>query len=262
MRTKIATKRSKSGSNSVIRAASILVCLGQGINNITDIAEKCAVSKATVHRILKSLETAKLAISDPIHHRYYLGTLIHQIISNPSATNEFLISCAAAEMEHLFEVSKETVTLDVLIGYQHLLLHEIQSEHLLKVTEGGPGSKPFLSLGATPKVLLSQLNDQELQTVIAGIRDRSLIDISQTDQELLVAESRRIRQEGYAVTYGERIAGIIGISAPVKNYIVPVALGILGPDSRLVLNVPNLINEIKICAARISDKLNSTFRAK
>jgi DNA-binding IclR family transcriptional regulator len=208
------------------------------------------------------METANLAISDPIHHRYYLGTLAQQIVSNPSTTNEFLISCATEEMAHLFAVSRETVTLDILIGYQHLVVHEIQSEHFLKVTEGGPGTRPFFSAGALPKVLLSQLDDEELQTVIEAIRKRSLIDIPETDRELLIAESKRIRQDGYAVTYGERIAGVIGISAPVKNYMFPAALGILGPDNRLILNVPNLIKEIKECAGRVSDKLKDRFKEK
>lgn len=254
--------RGKNGVNSVVRASKILVCLSKGIDNITDIAEECGMSKATIHRLLKSLEIANLAIADPVRHKYYLGTLVQQIVSSPSRLNEFLVSCAATEMKHLFEISQETVTLDILMGYQHLILYEIQSEHLLKVTEGGPGSRPLLSLGATPKVLLSQLNDEELKTVIKCIRDRSLIEISQTDQELLMVESRRVRQDGYAVTYGERIAGIIGISAPVKNYIFPVSLGIIGPDNRLILNVPNLVKEIREGAARISDKLQNSFRDK
>jgi DNA-binding IclR family transcriptional regulator len=163
-------------------------------------------------------------------------------------------------MKRLSEVSKETITLATLIGYQHVSLYEIQSEQILKVTEGGPGTRPFLSVGATPKVFLSQLDDEKLQTIIQGIKSKSLIDISETDQELLLAESKRVRQEGYAVTYGERVAGVIGISAPVKNYIFPVALGILGPDSRLILNVPNLIKEIKESASRISDRLKETFQ--
>jgi len=253
-------KGTKNGFNTVERTATILRSLSRGTNTLTDIAVDCGISKTTVHRLLSSMEKAGMVIYDSILHRYYLGPLVSQLIYDPRISNEFLISCSVDELKHIFEISRETVILDILFGYQHILLHEIPSEHVLKVTEGKPGNKALLSVGATPKVLLSQLTDAELQNVVKGIKAHSLINTSETDQELLLAEVRRIRQEGYAVSYGERIAGIIGISAPVKNYMFPVAIGILGPDSRLVMNVPNLVTEIKESAARISKKLGDTYK--
>jgi DNA-binding IclR family transcriptional regulator len=253
-------KGTKNGFNTVERTASILKSLSRGTNTITDVSVDCGISKTTVHRLLNSMEKAGMVIYDSILHRYYLGPLVSQLIYDPRISNEFLITCSVDELKHIFEISRETVILDILFGYQHILLHEIPSEHVLKVTEGKPGNKALLTVGATPKVLLSQLTDAELQNVVKGIKAHSLISTSETDQELLMAEVRRIRHEGYAVSYGERIAGIIGISAPVKNYMFPVAIGILGPDSRLVMNVPNLVTEIKESAARISKKLGDTYK--
>jgi IclR family transcriptional regulator, KDG regulon repressor len=255
-------KGTKNGFSTVERTAGILKSLSKGINTVTEISIDCGASKTTVHRLLNSMEKAGLVICDSILHRYYLGPMVTKLVYDPRITHEFLISCCADELRHLFEISRETVILDILFGLQHILLYEIPCEHVLKVTEGKPGNKALLSVGATPKVLLSQLTDEELQNVVRGIRDRSLINTSETDQELLMTEIKRIRQEGYAVTYGERIPGVIGISAPVKNYMFPVAIGILGPDSRLVMNVPNLVNEIKESAARISKKLRDTFKFK
>jgi DNA-binding IclR family transcriptional regulator len=255
-------KGTKNGFNTVERTASILKSLSKGSNTITDITVDCGISKTTVHRLLNSMEKADLVIYDSIIHRYYLGPLVTQLIYDPRITHEFLISCSADELKHLFEISRETVLMDILFGFQHILLYEIPSEYVLKVTEGKPGNKVLLTVGATPKVLLSQLTDAELQNVVRGIKTHSLVHTSETDQELLFTEIKRIRQEGYAVSYGERIAGIIGISAPVKNYMFPVAIGVLGPDSRLVMNVPTLVNEIKESAARISQKLYDTFKGK
>jgi len=253
-------KKERNKFNSISRAAVILDCMSNGINSITDIAEKCGINKTTVHRLLKSLEAANMAINDAVHHRYYLGPLLNKLVSNPRITHEYLINCAMPEMERLSKASKETVTLSTLIGYQHVSLYEIPSEQMLRVIEGSPGTRSLLSVGAPAKVLLSQLSDEELQTEVQGIKSKSLIDISETDQELLMSEVKRIKQEGHAVSYGERVAGVIGISAPVKNYIFPVALGILGPDSRIVMNVPNLISEVKASASQISDILKGTIK--
>jgi DNA-binding IclR family transcriptional regulator len=252
-------KGTKNGFNTVSRTADILLSLSKGANTITDIAHDSNVSKTTVHRLLNSLEKTGLVICDPVFHRYYLGPTVTKLIIDPRTTHEYLVSCCVDEMKRIFEISRETVILDILFGYQHILLHEIPSEHVLKVTEGRPGTKALLSVGATPKVLLSQLKDEELQNIVKGIKDHSLIHTSDTNQELLIAEIKRIRQEGYAVTYGERVAGIIGISAPVKSYTFPVAIGILGPDSRLIMQVSNLVTEIKASAERCANRIRAAF---
>ncbi len=255
-------KDSIKGYNTVTRIISILKSLEEDINTVTGIAVNCGINKTTVHRLLNTMEAAGLVIYDSVLHRYYVGPTVNQLISHPRITHEFLISCSVNEMKRIFELSQETVILDILIGYHHVLLHEIPSEHILKVTEGKPGTKAILSVGATSKVLLSQFQETDLQNVIKDIEDRSLIHPSETDQDLLLNELRRIRKEGYAVTYGERVAGIIGISAPIKNYMFPVAIGILGPDSRLIMNVSKLVTEIVESANRISHKIEDALQAK
>jgi len=246
---------SKAGFNSVLRAIDTLVCLSQGINNVTEIAEHCKLSKATVHRLLKTLEIPNVTVYDSLHHRYYLGPLISQLIANPATTHELLITFAQDEMKHLFEISEETITLDVMVGIQHILLYEIPSKHSLKVTEDSTSTRPMLAVGATSKVLISQLEDEELDLVVKFIRERTLIEISNTDRDLLITELKRIRQQGYAFTHGERIAGTVGIAAPIKNYLLPTSLGILGPDYRLLPKVSNIIEEMKAGAERISNNL-------
>ncbi len=244
--------------NTIFRAANILICLSNGVNTLTDIASQCQLSKSSVHRLLKSLEEPQLVISDSVNHRYYLGPLIKQLASNPKTSNELLISTCLPEMEHLSEISGETISLVIMTGIRIIMIYEIPSRHSLKVTEFRESTHP-MSLGATQKVLLSLLNDAELKNMLAAIKKEKTVDLSSENQILLLTQLKRIRQQGYAVSYGERITGVVGISSPIKSYTSPVALSIVGPESRVVPQLTTLIDELKPAAERISERLADTI---
>jgi DNA-binding IclR family transcriptional regulator len=244
--------------NTIFRAANILICLSNGVNTITDIASQCQLSKSSVHHLLKCLEEPRLVVCDSINHRYHLGPLVTQLASNPKTSHELLINTCLPEMEQLSEMSEETVSLVIMMGIRIIMLVELPSKHSLKVTEvvnetGNP-------LPATQKVLLSQMKDDELKIALAAINDEKTVVVSSDEQLMLATQIKQIRQQGYAVSYGERIPGVLGISAPVKNYIHPVALSIVGPESRQVPKLSGLIEKMKLCTGQISARLADSIQ--
>ena len=70
-------------------------------------------------------------------------------------------------------------------------------------------------------------------------------------------ELAKVRKQGYAISYGERISGVVGISAPIKNYLCPAALSILGLEQRLSNELTNLVKEVKSCADSISVEIKA-----
>lgn len=249
--------------SSVVRAASLLVCLSNGINNITDLAKYCNLSKSTVHRLLKTLEEPRFVVYDSINHRYYLGPLVTQLASKSRATHQYLIISALEEMKRVADLAEETVSLTLLVGIQFIHLHEIRSKHFLKVDERVgdeiEGIAPLLPLGGIQKVLLSQLNDDELGQALKSIAISSTQGDT-VDFESLMVQLSKIRQDGYVITHGERIPGALVISASIKNYFCPVALSILGPEDRLILKVPRVLEELKTSADRLSANVVRLFR--
>jgi DNA-binding IclR family transcriptional regulator len=249
--------------SSVVRAANILVSLSNGVNNVTDLSKYCNLSKSTVHRLLKTLEEPRFVVYDSINHRYYLGPLVTQLASNAKATHQYLIMSALEEMKRLADIAEETVTLTLLVGIQFIHLYEITCKQGLKVDERvgdkEEGIAPLLPLGAIQKVLLSQLNDDELKLALKSIESgNSTGNGIQIDQ--LMIEIHQIRQQGYAVTHGERISGALSISAPVKNYFCPVALSILGPENRLILKEPQVLEDTRAGADRLSENIIKLFK--
>jgi IclR family transcriptional regulator, KDG regulon repressor len=248
------TKNNANAFKLVFRVANIIDCLLAGIDSITDISSICKVDKSTIHRLLKAMEQAKFIIKDPVKHGYYMGPLITKIISNPEVTHQHLISCAIKEINYLWNFTNETIGISVLTGVQSEKLYEIPSsyEHKISGLEKYVGT---LHAGARTKVLLSQLNEKELKIAMLNMNFEYLTENTVTKKEQLIEQLKQIKQQGYAVSIGERIPEGLSIAVPIKDYFVPAALSIIGPKSRLTPRVQDYIQELLNSSIRIHDKI-------
>lgn len=240
---------------SIAHAREILLCLAKGVNSLSDIARECGFSKSTVHRLLKSLEQFKCAVEDPFDRRYYLGPMMRKLMSDPVTPHHQLINCAEDEMRKLACLTEETVTLDVMPGIQYVPLYEIPSIHHLRVSSDFKKNRPmFFSsyAGGIVKALLSQLDNDKLEIVLANTNILPETERTVTDKEYLMAQLKEIRQKGYAVTRGERKAGVMCLSAPITTYYVPVALSVVGPETRISPNLKSMVTKLKESADRIA----------
>ena len=246
---------------SISRAADILFCLSNGINTVTDIARYCDLSKSTAHRLLKALKESYLATQDPNNQQYHLGPLIIRMSSNPQTTHYYLVTIALEEMKRLWDVVEDTVTLNIMIGIQYVRLHEIPSIHDLRVIDKYDPVGPIF-VGATARVLLSQLNDDELKAALKTLSIVRVTERSMTDKKLIMEQSKKIRKQGYAISYGERIAGSLCVSAPIKNYFWPAALSVVGPETRLKTELNTIKQELITSTYRITGNIRKFIRQR
>ena len=258
MNTRNIAVTEKKASGSIAHAAAVLTCLSNGIHTVTDISRQCELGKSTVHRVLKLLEHSMLVVQDIVTRRYYLGPLVTRLASNPVTTHEYLIMCAIEEMKRLRQLSEETVAMDIMIGTQCFPLYEVPSQHDLRVTQESRASGP-VNAGASGKVLLSLLNEKQLRTAIDNMEIAKATDRTITNRDLLLAQVRETRQQGYSISFGERIDGAICISVPIKNYGIPVVLSIVGPESRLRPKVKEAIPQMTVSAKRITDGITDIY---
>ncbi|OGO20459.1 MAG: hypothetical protein A2144_00780 [Chloroflexi bacterium RBG_16_50_9] len=240
---------------SIFRVAGILRSLSEGVNTVTEIANHHHLSKSTVSRLLQALEESNLAIQDPTSRKFYLGNLITQIFANPKTAHMDLVLQAIDEMKHLNELTGETVFLSVIVGIQYIRLNEITSKQELRVSVEGCDLTGPQFVGATAKVLLSQLNSQALKLAMKYYNSARTPHDSLNDAESFLAQLKQIKRQGYAISYGERILGSISISAPIKNYTFPAALSIVGPDIRLKTKKDDLTANLTKSAWFISNNI-------
>jgi len=245
-------------NTSLIRATNILLCLSNGINTNTEIAKYCKYSTSTVHRLLNVLKNLNWVVQDSINNKYYLGPVTDQVSSNQSGTHQYLLVNALHEMGSLSDFSGETINLSILVGLRSVLLHGIHSKQELKVTEIDSGYGMLFAVGATGKALLSQLNDEQIVEVLQKIDLTKVTGNRITDRNALIAQLKAIKRQGYAISYGERIAGAVCVSAAIRHYSHPVALSVLGPKNRLKPRLEEIKEELMASAGRISNSIMNT----
>jgi IclR family KDG regulon transcriptional repressor len=200
-------------------------------------------------------------MQDNISRRYYIGPLITEIASNPYVTHEHLVSCAFNEMRSLSDITCETVGLGVLVGLKNILLHEIPSSYDLQIIAKKKISSQ-IHAGSSGKVLLSQLRNKDLKIVMNNLTLEPVTELTVTDREQLMAQLKQIRRQGYSVTYGERISGGISVSVPIKNYILPASINILGPENRVKPRIAEFTGILLDAGASIEQKLSRIFNKK
>jgi DNA-binding IclR family transcriptional regulator len=243
--------------NSVVRAALILQTLSRGKSRIGKISESVKLSKATTHRLLLTLAKVGFVVQDPLTKGYHLGPGLLQLFSDPILSHNSLTSCAFEEMTYLNNLTRETVLLDLRSGLQKVCIEKIDSPENLKYTNEKGFAAPIY-VGGGGKVLLSELKDDELNYIL---KQTSFVPITSNtiiDPEKLRAEIKKVRRQGYATSFGERVPGSSCVSVPVKHYVAPVALSILGPASRFTpKRIMETIMELKQAADRIAKNLEN-----
>jgi IclR family KDG regulon transcriptional repressor len=80
-----------------------------------------------------------------------------------------------------------------------------------------------------------------------------------TDKKDLLKEIEKVRKQGYATSFRERLPEGASISVPIRGYITPVALSVLGPYNRFSNKVMmDVLKEMKRSAARIASRLSES----
>jgi len=249
-------------SNSITKAADVLKILSDGVDRISDISKRVQLSKSTTHRLLKSLKTSGLVMQDPLDRRYHLGPLILNLASRPIIAHQNLVVCAFEDMKYLRDLSGETTVLHIRIGIERICLEELQSFSSIRYTSGKGFIAPIYS-GSAGKVLLSELEDDELHLILENIRFIPIAPNTITDKRMLLKELKKVKEQGYATSFSERVLGSGAISVPIKNYSCPVALSILGPDNRFSLDkMMGILEKLRDSASSISIKLKGAAEGR
>jgi len=243
--------------NSILRGASILRALGEGVTRVEDIYKRVGLSRSSTHRLLKSLVSAGFAYQDPVNRSYHVGSLVLQLASEPLISHQALLTCVESEIIFLRDLIGETVLIIIANGNQRLVLAQIPSTQKLAYNWHVGATGP-ICIGSSGKVLLSQLSDSHIEQILRNIDFPSIASGTNSNADILRHEIKRVREEGFATSTGEDDPGSIGISIPLVGYTIPVALCILAPEFRIKpINVLSKMNE---SASRIEEKLRAVFQ--
>ncbi|MFW5924432.1 MAG: IclR family transcriptional regulator [archaeon] len=220
-----------SPNRSIVRAATIVEELvGNDGLGVTELANRLDMPVSTVHDYLRSLADSGYVTSHD--GNYSLTTKFLEVGHRQLRLSE-VYGAAASELDALARGTEEHVTLMVEEDLDGVLLAVVEGERAVDFI-AYPGAKVPLHATAPGKAILAHLPDDRLD---AFLETKGLPAITQntiTDAAELRRQLDAIRDRGYSVDVGERIAGMVLVAAPVldRDDRVRGAICVAGPRDR------------------------------
>lgn len=234
---------------SVQRILAIFESFTATRNSLTlqEIADRIELPKSTAFRIVRSLEEAGylVRLEDQKYCLSFRFTRLAGLVKSTLGIREI----AHPIMMELATKAKETVSIHMLMGRNRVCIDSlaVSTSPLRSVTQ--PGEQIPLQGGSAAKVLMAYMSKPALATVLPAAA--RLAKRTQADMQ---AEFEKIRNDGYAVSHGERNLGLSAISAPIWdiNEEVQYCLSVNGPTVRFQGRDKELSKLVKKAADEIS----------
>jgi DNA-binding IclR family transcriptional regulator len=225
---------SSSSIKTVDRLVSVLDCFSSEERtwSLTELSVHLELPKSTLHRFLLGLEAHGILRRDPEDKRWRLGYRLF-VWGSLAAESTGLRQIAHPIMRDLALATGETVILTVYHNREVICIDKVETNHPVRLKyDLGMRTRPHA--GASSKVLMAFLPDEEAQAIIRDSGLPKLCTNTITDPDELRAELIRIRERGYARSCEETDEGAWGVAAPIYDWEgdVVAALGIAGPTSR------------------------------
>jgi len=215
--------------------------------SLQEIADRIDLPKSTTFRIVQSLERAGYLVR--LEDNQYclsfrftrLAGLVRSTLTIREIARPFLLELA--------EQTKETVSIHTVNGGNRVCIDAVSTgtAPLRAVVQAGE-QIPLLA-GSASKVLMAYLPKTDLTPIVASVaRARKM---TKTD---VLEELAQVRDQGYAVSHGERLLGISAISAPIKDFNEEVhyCLSVGAPTVRMQMHEKEFIKLAVTAAVDIS----------
>ncbi|MFC1971317.1 IclR family transcriptional regulator [Chloroflexota bacterium] len=184
---------------------------------VKEVSQKLYLNKSTVRGLVSSLESVGMLQKAEGKRKYRLGRKVI-MFAQAFFSN---IDLRAVVLPHIEEVHKKTseeVAIYVIDGDRRILFEYIESTHPVRhVVDLGSHYGP-LHAGAQGKLLLAHMPDKKIDEIIKRMGLPRYTSNTITDRKRLQREIEKIRNDGFAVSRGERVDALCSVSAPVRDY--------------------------------------------
>ena len=239
------SKQSQRHVEAVLAALDILDCfLARPALGTKELIDRTGLTRNRVMRLSGTLLSREYLIYDEARGRYAPGPRLMALGKVYEREND-LISASRPFLKKLVRQTGESASLYVRNGHKRMVLAREEGTHPLRYASV-EGQAMELHIGAGGKTLLS-FGPREVR--------RHFLDPPQAGagRDGLAAELELIEEQGYAVSFGERVSDCSAITAPVfgfENKLL-AAIGVVGPTERIKQNVHTHYLQHVLDAARL-----------
>jgi IclR family transcriptional regulator, KDG regulon repressor len=229
---------------------------------VSEISKKLGYSLSKTYRLTRALLKRGFLRENPGTAEYALG-LSSLRIGLLAKQNLDLPAVARPFMKELALLAKETVLLTVINGTRGICLERVESEEPIRYSLFQPGADLPLHCGASSKVLLAYMNEEDWDRIIAKEGLKRYTDKTITEVEGLKSHLREIRRKGYAFSDEEADRDVRAVAAPIFDAAgeLVAGLSVAGPAYRIKKKrVGSLVKLVMECAGKISLSLGCRDR--
>jgi IclR family acetate operon transcriptional repressor len=239
------------------RVADVLLAVATSTRplGVSAIGRQVGLSKAVVHRILRSLVSRDLLAADGPRGTYELGPAGAAIGARALAQLD-LRRVAMPVLRELQAETEETTTLSILVGTQRTYLDQVVSRNEIRMMVE-LGTLLPLHAGSSGKAILA-FASSDVQRRVLGAQLARLTGSTITDASDLLRELDQVWRRGVALSRGERQPGATSVAAPIIGIDRRAigAISVCGPVARFDVAAAQLVaSQVVAAAARISENL-------
>ncbi|HBF36815.1 MAG TPA: hypothetical protein DDW50_05795 [Firmicutes bacterium] len=198
----------------ITKAFKILECIADNPDNntILTISRQTGIPKSTVHRILTILADAEV-VGSKSRSGYFLTPKLLSL-GFRGLGQKTMLDLAVPIMRNISELTKETISFHVISGTERICIYRVEGEYPISrnIKIGDRGS---LLSGSVGKVMAAYMSQPELTKIIDIYLNAGKITPDQIPK--LLEELGRVKESGYAVSLGERIAGTASLAVPILD---------------------------------------------
>ncbi len=245
------------GNQAVRRAIAVLKAFSDDAPEmgVTEVSRKVNLHKSTVYRLLSAFEGEGLIAKSPENGKYRLGPELI-VLGEQVLRHTDVHRVALPFLRDMADRTGETVDLEVLSGGNVVTIEEIAGKHVVAAA-GAIGMPWAAHATSTGKVLLAFQTPEKQRQILARTL-KKFTPRTITDSKVLSRDLIKIREQGYAVSYGELEDHLVAIGLPIRsrNGDAIAAVSISGPDTRLTPDkLPGLIRIGLETCSKISARL-------
>jgi IclR family acetate operon transcriptional repressor len=205
----------RDGQSVIEKAARVLDCYiesGESSLGYAELLEATEINRASLHRTLGEMAEHGILVQDGQRERYRLGPLLRSAAALAAVAG--VPGAARPHLTRLRDECRETVVLAELHDTHVVPVLRVDGLYEIRMNQE-VGRRYPAHAGATGKVLIANLPDDERLDLLARLELDRLTDTTTVNRSALRTELKRISELGVAVTIGERVPDAVAISAPV-----------------------------------------------
>jgi IclR family acetate operon transcriptional repressor len=245
--------RSASGVHSIKRTFELLEAMADagGRLGLSELAERVALPKPTVHRLVRTLVTLGYVRQEPSRD-YALGPRLVRLVD---ASSRLLGLWATPHLQQVVDELGESANLAMLDGDHVVDVSTVAGRHAMRmVSEVGGRNLPHCT--AAGKAMLAELPPDQAKAIVRRSGMPRYTPATITDPVAFSLELDRIRDQGYATDDEEQELGVRCVAVAVPGKPMPAAVSISAPLTRMTDDlIQRAVPILSLAAGKLAGEL-------